>query len=106
VAKSKPILIGCPQYGVLVRGWGLCDETGQYLRAPDGTFMLQHARCDQQGGKCMQTLCALHRYNRGGPGTWYPARVLAAPERQTPAQRRSRKSGSAGNNDTGVSVEV
>jgi hypothetical protein len=25
----------------------------------------------------MQTLCALHRHNRRGKGTWYPSHVFA-----------------------------
>ena len=73
----KPILIGCPQYRVLVRGWCECGEDGGYLRAADGEFLLHHIRCEQRNGRCMQTLCVLHRYNRGGVGSWFPSGVWA-----------------------------
>jgi len=70
--KRKAILIPCPQYGRLVRGSCACDEEGRYRRGPEGEFILDHVRCDQLGGRCMETLCALHRHNRRGPGTWFP----------------------------------
>ena len=89
MAKSKPILIACPQYGTLVDGTYQCDETGAYRLGPDGTFDLKLVRCSQHGGRCMETLCALHRYNRGGPDTWYPGRVLAMADR--PKRRRTRR---------------
>ena len=79
MARSKPILIGCPQYRRLVRGWYACGPDGQYRPRPDGTFDLGRARCDEMHGRCMATLCALHRFNRAGPGTWYPERILALP---------------------------
>jgi len=81
VARYKPILIGCPQYRRLVRGWYECDTDGHYHLGPDGSFVLARARCDELHGRCMATLCALHRFNRGGPGTWYPERILALPQR-------------------------
>jgi len=73
----KPVLIGCPQYRQLVRGWCDCDENGEYLRAADGHFLLEHVRCEQRTGRCMQTLCVLHRFNRAGAGSWYPSGVWA-----------------------------
>ncbi|MHC4718267.1 MAG: hypothetical protein ACYS5V_14940 [Planctomycetota bacterium] len=85
MARRKRILIGCPQYRVLVTGTYACDGQGRYLLAEDGTFALHHAQCDHYGGRCMQTLCVLHRYNKRGPGSWYPERVLAAPEAECPA---------------------
>jgi hypothetical protein len=78
--KRKPIQIGCPQYRVLVGGTYECDEHGRYLRGPDGDFVLPRVQCGQYGGKCMQTLCVLHRFNRGGTGSWYPSGVFALRE--------------------------
>jgi hypothetical protein len=86
-AKRKPILIGCPQYLRLVRGTYACDEHGRYALGRGGEFLLERARCDQLGGRCMQTLCALHRYNRRGPTTWYPYRLLAMRQRTRAAGR-------------------
>jgi len=85
MAKRKPILIGCPQYQILVRGTCECDEGGHYLRTGDGQLRLDRVRCGQYGGRCMQTLCVLHRYNRGGAGSWYPSGVWA----MTDARRRA-----------------
>ena len=83
MAKRKPILIGCPQHGKLVRGTYLCDDAGNYRLGPDGQFLVELVECGHNGGRCMQTLCVLHRYNRRGAGSWYPSRLLAAPEKQT-----------------------
>jgi hypothetical protein len=77
MARFKPILIGCPQYGKLVRGEYACDEDGAYRLGPDGTFALALARCGHDGGRCMQTLCVLHRFNRRGGSSWYPTQILA-----------------------------
>ena len=100
--KRKAILIPCPQYGRLVRGSCACDEEGRYRRGPEGEFILDLIRCDQFGGRCMETLCALHRHNRRGPGTWFPGRILAAPVRKTP-NRDARKPISRGSS-TGTDV--
>lgn len=54
---------------------------GRYRYGPDGSFLLNHVTCCQDAGRCCQTLCALHRYNRRGRGTWYPDRVYAMGER-------------------------
>lgn len=83
MAKRKAILIACPQYLRLVRGTYECDPSGRYPLDEQGHFMLYRVRCGQHGGRCMQTLCALHRYNRLGKGSWYPERILAAPEPST-----------------------
>jgi hypothetical protein len=43
----------------------------------------------------MQTLCVLHRHNRRGEGSWYPERILTAPQappRDRPAARRPGRS--------------
>ncbi len=86
--RTKPIWIGCPQYRRHVRGRYACDEHGRYRLGPGGGFLLEWTRCEQLGGRCMQTLCALHRHNRRGPGTWYPDRLLAAPD---PVRRTKRR---------------
>jgi len=83
LAEYKPIVIACPQYRKLVRGEYACGPDGKYLLGPGGEFVLGRVRCGHNGGRCMATLCALHRYNRRGPGTWYPGRVAAA----SPAMR-------------------
>ncbi|MBS3733452.1 MAG: hypothetical protein KGY99_00805 [Phycisphaerae bacterium] len=88
--RRKAIVIGCPQHGKPVRGTYPCDARGRYAPlGADGDFLLDYVQCDHDNGRCMQTLCALHRYNRRGPGTWYPDHVRAARE---PAPRgRSRR---------------
>ena len=91
VAKRKPVLIGCPQYRELVRGSYECDESGRYMLGAEGQFVLRLVRCGQRGGRCMETLCALHRFNKGGGATWYPSEVLAMRE---PSVGRSRPTGS------------
>lgn len=98
-------MIGCPQYGKLVRGSYKCDERGAYKLAPDGQFLLQFARCSQQDGRCMETLCALHRYNRRGLGTWYPDRLLAMPDRRA-APRRGKQRTPPPNDGGSLSIEV
>jgi hypothetical protein len=77
--KRKPILIGCPQYHCLVLGSYERDEKGAYRLGPGGEFLLERARCGHRGGRCSQTLCALHRLNQRGPGSWYPTGIWAAP---------------------------
>ncbi len=95
MAKRKKILIGCPQYRRLVSGTYPCDPSGRYRLLPDGSFDVAGIECDQLGGRCMQTLCVLHRFNRRGPDSWYPSEVLAAPE------RRRRRAGAARDPDKG-----
>ena len=98
MARSKLILIACPQHRRLVRGACPCDDSGCYRLAADGSFNLELVRCDQDGGRCAETLCALHRYNRCGPGTWYPSHVRAMPAgRRTP--RRARRLAPSGASD-------
>ena len=98
MAQSKLILIACPQHRRHVRGWYACDDSGRYRLAADGSFNLELVRCDQDGGRCAETLCALHRYNRRGPGTWYPSHVRAMPAgQQTP--RRARRLAPTGASD-------
>ena len=85
----RPIWIGCPQYHCLVRGEYACDGQGGYRLAPGGQFLLEHVRCGHRAGRCVQTLCTLHRHNRRGPGSWYPSGIWAFhPRRQTDAPPR------------------
>jgi hypothetical protein len=93
MAKRKKILIGCPQYRRLVSGTYACDEAGRYRLLPDGTFDVAGMQCDQLGGRCMQTLCVLHRFNRRGPDSWYPSEVLAAPDARRPRRGTARGPG-------------
>ncbi|MFP4054401.1 MAG: hypothetical protein ACLFV7_11135 [Phycisphaerae bacterium] len=79
--SSKPILIACPEFNKLVRGVYHCNEQGRMARGRDGGFLLRLVECSQMEGRCAQTLCALHRYNRGGPQTWVPDRIFAMPDR-------------------------
>jgi len=79
MAKTQPILIACPALRRVVRGACARDEQGRPRRGPDGAFPLSALSCGQDGGRCSETLCALHRYNRRGAGTWFPDRVWALP---------------------------
>ena len=90
---QKSILIGCPQHRRLMRGSYGADESGECRMGPDGSYLLEFVRCSQDDGRCMQTLCVLHRFNRRGPGAWYPYTVVAA--------REPRRSGAAGREKTG-----
>ncbi|MBN1942511.1 MAG: hypothetical protein JW849_04370 [Phycisphaerae bacterium] len=78
MTKRERILIGCPRYKMYVLGSYECDEAGRYLLRPDGTFDVFRAKCGQRGGLCNEPLCFLHRYNKRGPGTWYPTEILAS----------------------------
>lgn len=80
MAHRKPIWIGCPQYMKRVRGTYECDEAGRYRLGEGGKFLLELTQCSQDEGRCMQTLCALHRFNRRGPGSWYPELIEPMPE--------------------------
>ena len=82
MSRYKPILIGCPQFRGYVRGEYECDESGGYALSADGEFMLSRARCGHHGGRCMQTLCVLHRHNRLGKRSWYPECILALADAQ------------------------
>lgn len=104
MANRKPILIGCPQFHRLVRGGYECDDEGNYLLASDGSFALRRVRCGHDGGRCAETLCALHRHNRRGPATWYPSEILAMAEPPKAAPRRSAVGARAGSARTGGGV--
>lgn len=81
MARFKHILIACPEYRVTVRGRYECNADGTYPLGPDGSYILNRVRCNQYEGRCAQTLCALHRYNNRGPGSWYPEIILTLPEK-------------------------
>ena len=99
-------MIGCPQYRVLVRGTYACDEGGRYLLGGDGSFLLERVRCDHHEGRCMQSLCALHRHNRSGPSSWYPEKIVADRHGQDkPRPPRPRETpGRDSDDDTGLDV--
>jgi len=78
--KHKPIWIICPQHLKRVRGWYEAGPDGAFRYTPGGEYVLDDVRCTHDGGRCMQTLCVLHRYNRRGPESWYPERILAMPD--------------------------
>ncbi len=80
MAKQRPIQIGCPNYQKLVPGSYDCDNQGNYLVAEDGAYLVERVHCGHLAGKCAQTLCILHRHNRGGPKSWFPSRIVAAPK--------------------------
>jgi hypothetical protein len=107
VDQTRPILIACPQHRILVRGTYACDGSGQYLFDAEGNFRLDLVKCGQYGGRCMQTLCALHRFNRNRTASWYPERILAAPQsrprRPGPRHQPNRM---RANNPTGLSHEA
>ncbi len=83
MTRRRPIWILCPQYRKRVRGWYEAGERGVFRLGPDGSYLLDYVRCTQDGGRCMQTLCVLHRFNRRGPESWYPERILTIPARKT-----------------------
>ncbi len=102
MVRTKPILIACPQYRRTVRGTYQSGEDGSLLLGGDGEYILDHVRCEQYGGRCMQTLCALHRYNKRGPKSWYPKIILAHPSAKRPP--RPRKADPTG--ESSISVEA
>ena len=85
MAQNCQILIRCPHYQRLIPGRYECNDGGEYQLAPDGAFLLHLTDCSHNGGRCAETLCALHRYNRGGKGTWFPSTLIPPPQQDTPA---------------------
>lgn len=83
----KDIEIACPHRRRIVRALYPCGDDGRYLRRSDGTFDLELVWCSQDHGRCAETLCALHRYNRRGAGTWYPDRIRAMRRPAQPSDR-------------------
>ncbi|MGC9453630.1 MAG: hypothetical protein ACP5HU_02090 [Phycisphaerae bacterium] len=88
MSKSRPIFIACPALRRVVRGSCAADASGDCPLTRDGSFPLSAITCNQDNGRCAETLCALHRYNRRGPGTWYPDRVWAMPKASKDSPRR------------------
>jgi hypothetical protein len=56
----------------------------------NGAFDLNRIECSQDEGRCSETLCALHRYNQRGQGTWYPDTLMASREDKHLRERRPR----------------
>ncbi|MFW6066051.1 MAG: hypothetical protein ACOC9S_04460 [Planctomycetota bacterium] len=97
MTRARPIFIACPALRRVVRGTCATDTSGNCKLAGDGSFPLDVISCSQDNGRCPETLCALHRYNRRGPGTWYPDRVW------TPrTSSKSRKRRDPGENHEGA----
>lgn len=94
MARSKPIMIACPQYRIAVRGNYRCEADGSCPMGPDANYILDRVSCSQHAGRCMQTLCALHRYNNRGPGSWYPEIIFALPDKSSGHSRRQSIRGS------------
>ena len=93
MAKQRPIQIGCPAYQKLVPGTYDCDARGEYLLSPDGSFLVERTHCGHLAGRCVQTLCILHRHNRGHARSWFPSRLVASPLGKGGAGKAKPKSG-------------
>ena len=108
MARTEPILIACPQYRVTVRGTYECDTDGVGPLWLDGRYILDRLRCNQYGGRCMQTLCALHRYNNRGPGSWYPEIILTLSKKNSsgPSHKAHTAGGRQPSDGTSVSLEA
>jgi hypothetical protein len=84
--RTQPILIACPQYRLAVRGtYQYGDDQTDSMQA-GADYALDRVACGQYGGRCMQTLCVLHRYNNRGPGSWYPEIILVTPSSRSAAR--------------------
>ncbi len=77
---SKNIVIACPHQREVIKASYPCGPDGRYLLMSDGTCNMELIQCSQDDGRCAETLCALHRFNRRGPGTWYPDSIRAMRE--------------------------
>ncbi|MBT3199043.1 MAG: hypothetical protein HN350_03915 [Phycisphaerales bacterium] len=95
--RKKIIEIACPHQQREIRGLYPCSPDGQYIMLPDGAFNLTLIECSQDHGRCAETLCALHRFNRLGPGTWYPDTLRAVRENKQTRQQSPDKAGGKGN---------
>ena len=85
--KTKLVDIACPHQRKIVRANYPCHSDGRYLLTAEGNFDMELIQCTQDHGRCAETLCALHRFNRRGPGTWYPDQLRAMREAK-PRRRR------------------
>lgn len=95
MTRKKNIEIACPQQRKVVQALYPCGPDGRYLCRPDGSFDLELVECSQDEGRCAETLCALHRYNRRGSGTWFPDQIRAMAEKKQSSDRP----GAAGDTD-------
>ncbi|MDP6546010.1 MAG: hypothetical protein QGH60_18675 [Phycisphaerae bacterium] len=86
-SNLKTIEIACPHQRKIIQALYPCRGDGRYLCRADGTFDLELVECGQDHGRCAETLCALHRFNRRGAGTWYPDQIRAMPERKQTRDR-------------------
>jgi len=86
-SNMKTIEIACPHQRKVIKASYPCGPDGRYLCRGDGTFDLELVQCSQDDGRCAETLCALHRFNRRGAGTWYPDQIRAMREGQQPRDR-------------------
>ena len=97
--KTKIIEIACPHQRRVIKGFYPCGPDGRYLLTAGGVFNLDLVECSQDEGRCAETLCALHRFNRRGPGTWYPDEVRAM--RESKELRKDRCPPVGGNSENG-----
>jgi len=79
-SNLKTVEIACPHQRKIVKALYPRGPDGRYLCEADGTFNLELVECSQDDGRCAETLCALHRFNRRGAGTWYPDQIRAMRE--------------------------
>jgi len=105
MTRRKPIQIACPQYQRLVRGEYDCDTAGSYHLGPGGAFLLERAHCGHLGGRCMRTLCVLHRHNRGTASSWFPKKIVPMPPARAARSRRGRDDRSA-QDGSSLSIEA
>ena len=79
-SNTKTIEIACPHQRKIVKALYPCRSDGRYLSRADGSFDLELVQCSQDDGRCAETLCALHRFNHRGTGTWYPDQIRTVRE--------------------------
>ena len=89
---TKTVEIACPHQRRVVKGLYPCDANGRYIMMPDGSFNLALIECSQDDGRCAETLCALHRFNRRGLGTWYPDTLMGVRENKQNREHRPARS--------------
>ena len=106
MALVKSILIVCPQYRITVPGTYEYSEDSSGRAGHDGKHVLDRVRCSQHDRRCMQTLCVLHRYNKRGPGSWYPEVILTSPPTNPSRQAGKADTPSSKQNPDGSSFIV
>ncbi|MCP4376580.1 MAG: hypothetical protein GY794_10465 [bacterium] len=85
--KTRMVEIACPHQRKIVRANYPCDSDRRYLLGADGSFSMELIQCSQDQGRCAETLCAMHRFNRRGEGTWYPDTIRALPDPKQSSKR-------------------